>query len=131
MATIRKEMKLAASADAVWAAAADVGALHERLVPGFVVATQLEPGARLVTFAGGQVARELIVTVDAEARRLVWAVVGSELLRHHNAALQVVADGAGARVIWTADLLPDAAAATVAALMDQGLAAMRRAFEPR
>src|SRR5262249_28453542 len=64
MATIRKEMVVRADAAAVWDAVRDVGALHERLVPGFVVDTKLEPGARVVTFANGMVARELIVTVD-------------------------------------------------------------------
>lgn len=39
----------------VWDAARDVGALHTRLVPGFAVDTQLEEGARIVTFANGVV----------------------------------------------------------------------------
>jgi hypothetical protein len=36
MASIHKERKIAASPDEVWAALRDWGALHERLVPGFV-----------------------------------------------------------------------------------------------
>lgn len=53
MATIRKEITTVASPDDVWAAIRDIGALHTRLVPGFVVNTKLEPGARIVTFAMG------------------------------------------------------------------------------
>ena len=45
---------------------------YTRLVPGFVVDTRLEDGARVVTFGNGLVARELIVDND-----VVWAVVGS------------------------------------------------------
>ena len=64
-------------------------------------------GARVVTFANGMVARELIVDVDAERRRVAWAVVGGRL-SHHNASAQVFADASGAtRFVWIADFLPD------------------------
>jgi len=36
----------------------DIGALHTRLVPGFVVDTKLEPGARIVTFGNGMIIRD-------------------------------------------------------------------------
>ena len=107
MASIRKEFTLDAAPETVWAALRDVGALHTRLVPGFVVDTQLEDGARIVTFGNGMVARELIVDVDDGARRLVWSVVGGRF-KHHNASAQVFADGDGrSRFVWIADLLPD------------------------
>ena len=51
MASIRKEIPLDARAEDVWAAVRDIGALHTRLVPGFVTDTKLESGARIVTFA--------------------------------------------------------------------------------
>ena len=54
MASIRKEVLINASSEAVWDALKDVGALHTRLVPGFVTDTRLEPGARIVTFGNGQ-----------------------------------------------------------------------------
>ena len=73
MASIRKEILLEVSVERVWAAVRDVGALHHRLVPGFVVDTRLEEGARVVTFGNGLVARELIVDLDDQARRLVWS----------------------------------------------------------
>ena len=72
----------------VWSAIRDIGALHTRLVPGFVTDTKLEPGARIVTFIDGMVLREPIVTLDDEARRLVWTAEGGRA-RHYNAALQV------------------------------------------
>ena len=46
MATIRSELKTRAPASEVWSAIRDIGALHTRLVPGFVTDTKLEPGAR-------------------------------------------------------------------------------------
>jgi hypothetical protein len=46
MASIRKGIVIEAPAETVWAAVRDVGAVHERLAPGFVVDTRLEDGAR-------------------------------------------------------------------------------------
>jgi carbon monoxide dehydrogenase subunit G len=130
MATIRREIAIEARAEEVWAAVRDVGAVHERLAPGFVVDTRLEPGARVVTFANGLVARELIVDVDDEARRLAWAVVGSRRLTHHNASMQVLPEGERrSRVVWIADLLPDDVAADIRALMEQGMATMKKTLE--
>jgi len=130
MASIRKEILIDARPAAVWDAIRDVGALHTRLVPGFVVDTQLEDGARVVTFGNGVVARELIVDLADAARRLVWAVVGSPRLTHHNASVQVFADGEHqSRVVWIADVLPHDIAAYMAGLLDQGLGVMKKTLE--
>ena len=130
MASIRKEIVIEASAKRVWDAVRDVGAVHERLAPGFVVDTRLQAGARVVTFANGLVARELIVDVDDEARRLAWAVVGSPRLTHHNASMQVFDDGdRGSRVVWIADLLPNEIAGTITAMIEEGLGAMKKTLE--
>ena len=129
MASIHKEIRIAAAPETVWAALRDVGALHTRLVPGFVTDTRLEEGARVVTFGNGMVARELIVSVDDERRRVAWAVVGGSM-SHHNASAQVFADGAAAcRFVWIADLLPDAMAPAIAGMMDQGMAVIRQTME--
>lgn len=128
MATIRKEIWTTRGAEAVWDALADIGALHTRLVPGFVVDTRLEPGARVVTFGNGMVVREPIITIDPRARRVVWSAE-SEMLRHYNASAQVIPEGKGSRVIWIADLLPDDAASVVEGMMDAGMAAMKRALD--
>jgi carbon monoxide dehydrogenase subunit G len=131
MASIRKEIPLDARADEVWAAVRDVGALHTRLVPGFVTDTKLEPGARIVTFANGMVVKELIVDLDDKARRLVWSAVGGRL-SHHNASAHVFADGeTRSRLIWTADLLPDELAGDIRTMIDHGAAAMQKAFAKR
>ena len=129
MASIRREMLVEARAQHVWDAIRDVGAIHTRLAPGFVVDTRLEEGARVVTFGNGLVARELIVDVDDKARRLVWAVVGGQL-SHHNASLQVFADGEKrSRVVWVADLLPNELAATIGGMIDQGMVVMKKTLE--
>jgi len=129
MASIHRELHLDVSPELAWDALRDVGAVHTRLAPGFVTHTELEEGARLVTFGNGLVARELLVDVDEQARRVAWSVVGSALLTHHNASAQVFPDGRGCRFVWIADLLPHSAAPAIAAMIDQGMAVIRATLE--
>ena len=131
MASIHKHILIDTDPDVVWDAVRDVGAVHTRVAPGFLTDCRMEdaPLARVVSFANGMEARELIVDVDDAARRLVWAVVGGRML-HHNASMQIVADGAGrTRVVWIADLLPNELAPVIAGMIDQGLAAMKKTLE--
>lgn len=128
MASVHREIVVDSPVAEVWEALADVGALHTRLVRGFVSDVRLEPGSRVVTFASGLVARELIVSVDAARRRVAWAVVGGRL-SHHNASAQAFAEGDDAcRIVWIADFLPDEHAGAIAEMMEQGLHAMQRTF---
>jgi carbon monoxide dehydrogenase subunit G len=129
MASIRKEVVIDAPPAGVWSALGDVGALHTRLVPGFVTDVRLEEGARVVTFGNGMVARELIVDLDEKARRIAWSVVGGQMT-HHNASAQVFDESGGrTRVVWIADLLPHDCAPGIAGMMDQGLAVMKATLE--
>ena len=121
MASIRKEVLVDARSEDVWAAVRDVGAIHTRLAPGFVVDTRLEDGARTVTFGNGMVVRELIVDLDDRTRRLVWAVVDKPFT-HYTASMQIFEEGAGrSRVVWISDLLPNELSTTVGSMIDQGL----------
>jgi hypothetical protein len=115
----------------VWNVYRDVGALHTRLVPGFVTNTVLEEGSRLVTFGNGMTVRERIVSVDETLRRLVYSATGGRAT-HHNAAVQVFEDGPGlCRVEWVVDLLPDEVAPAIDGMMNQAVAVMRRTLENR
>jgi carbon monoxide dehydrogenase subunit G len=127
MSSIRKEVLLDGRPDEVWNVVRDVGAVHQRFAPGFVVDTQLESGARVVTFANGYVARELIVDVDDDARRLAYAAVGGRLT-HHNASFQVVPEGDRTRLVWIADLLPNELAPMIGGMMDEGVKAIKTAL---
>lgn len=129
MASIRIERRVSAPADRVWDAIRDVGALHTRLVPGFVVDTRLEDGARIVTFGNGMVARELIVDLDDARRRFAYSVRGEGFL-HHSATNEVVDLGDGScRFVWTADVLPDAVAGMVGPMMAQGADVLKATLE--
>jgi carbon monoxide dehydrogenase subunit G len=128
MASILREIVIDAAPDAVWDAVRDVGNVHTRVVPGFLTGCTMEdaPLARVVTFANGLVARELIVDIDDNARRLVWAVVGGRLTHHNGSMTITAAGGHGTRVTWAADLLPNELAPVVAGMIEQGLAAMQK-----
>lgn len=129
MASITQTIITSARAEHVWDAIRDVGALHTRLVVGFVVDTRLEPGARIVTFKNGMVVKEPIVTVDEQARRLVWSAVAPSL-QHYNASVQVFAiDGQRSRVVWIADFLPDDAQTWVGGMIAEGMAAMKATLD--
>jgi hypothetical protein len=129
MASIRKEILIDARPADAWAAVRDVGAVHERLACGFVVDCRLDGDARVVTFANGMVLRELIVDIDDQARRFSYAAVGGRL-SHHNASMQVFAEGeAGSRLVWMTDLLPSEFAGLISELQDQGVSAMKRTLE--
>ena len=129
MASIRKEILTVARPGEVWGAIRDIGALHTRLVPGFVVDTRLEPGERVVTFGNGMIVHEPIVDIDDRAQRLVWSARGGPIT-HYNAAVQVFADPSGqTRVVWIADLLPNEAAAGVGLMMEQGIDVMKNTLD--
>ena len=128
MASIHKDIAINAPPAEVWAAVADFGNPHRRLVPGFVLEARLDGDARIVTFANGTVARELLVDCNEARRRLVYAVV-SERVRQHSASVQVLPDGAaGSRLVWIVDVLPDEIAPYIDAQMDQAALAMQQAL---
>ena len=130
MATLVKEIVTSATPEQAWDAIRDIGALHTRLVPGFVVATALVPGGRRVTFGNGLQVEEPIIGCDESRRRLAWTSVGEALpFRHYNASAQVVEHERGSRVAWTVDLLPDEAADFVWPMMEQGMAVMKQTLD--
>ena len=94
MASIRKEIYIDAPVTLVWGALRDVGALHTKLVPGFVTDTRMDGTARIVTFGNGMVAREEIVSVDEKRHRVAWAILDAPF-QHYSAAAWVEAKGEG------------------------------------
>jgi hypothetical protein len=128
MASIYKDISLDARPGDVWAAVRDFGAVHQRLVPGFVLDCRLDGDARIVSFANGTVARELLVDCDDARLRLVYAVV-SERVKQHSASVQVFPDGdTRSRLLWIVDVLPNEIAPYIDAQMDQAALAMQKQF---
>jgi uncharacterized protein YndB with AHSA1/START domain len=130
VATIQKEIHINAEPDEVWDALRDWGALHTRLVPGFVLDLELDHGDRVIKFFTGTVVRERLIGLDEDERRLAWSIVDGPYA-HHNASAQVfdAADG-GTRFVWTADVLPHDVAPRTSELMDRGMNTIKQTLEP-
>jgi len=129
MATIHKEIEIERNKEFVWDAIRDVGSIHKRLVPGFVVDCKLQGDSRVVTFANGMVVRELIVDVDDKTCRHAWSARG-EPLTHHNASIQVFSNGHNkCRVVWIADLMPNEVAEAIGEMIQHGLDTMKQTLE--
>ncbi len=130
MASIHNDILLSAPAHDVWDAVRDFGALHQRLVPGFVTACTLDGDARIVTFANGSAAREVLVDCDEARRRLVYAI-SNERLKHYSATVQVIAEGERkSRLVWIIDMLPNELAPYVQGQTRDAVIAMQKAFPP-
>jgi hypothetical protein len=128
MASIQKNIIIDARPEDVWDAVRDFHAVHQRLVPGFVLDSKPDGDARIVTFANGMVARELLVDCDDAKRRLVYAIV-SERIKQHSASAQVFAESDGrTRFVWIADVLPNEIAPYMDAQMNLGLLAMQKSL---
>jgi hypothetical protein len=124
MATLRQDITLDIDPAAAWDALKDFGALHERLVKGFVTACESNGRERVITFFNGLVLTELLVGINEEQRRLTYAIVDG--FTHYQGTAQIVGDGPGCRFVWDVDLLPDERADDVATMMAAGAAAIRR-----
>jgi len=128
MSTIYKEIFISVPVQVAWDAVRDVGEVHRRLTPGILLDAKLDGDARVVSFANGLVARELIVTIDDHARRFVYASVGGRA-KHHNASMQVFPHGDHTRFVWITDVLPEELTESIRALVEEGAQIMKRTLE--
>ena len=129
MAAVHVETRIRASAQQVWQALAATGDAH-RAFAGVLKDCRLESeDLRVATFANGLVVKERIVSVEPQRMRIAYSVIESQFV-HHSASMQVVARGAGeCDFVWTADVLPHAAAASITPLMEQGAKALKGVME--
>ena len=72
MATLRKEIPVAAGATPVWQRLRDFAQVHTKVAPGFLTDLKMDNGDRIVTFFNGLVARERLVTPTM--RRAGWSM---------------------------------------------------------
>lgn len=131
MASICKDILIDRTPEHVWDAIRDVGAVHRRLVPGHVVDTTMDGDIRILSFPSGGVVRELIVTVDEEARRMAYAVVeGPMPLIHHHASFQVFSEGENSsRLVCITDFLPNEFAEEIRLRVERLASVMKQTIE--
>jgi carbon monoxide dehydrogenase subunit G len=124
MASILKQITVAAAPEAVWAAVCDFAAPHKRMAPGVLADCRMEGEERVVSFTNGLVLHERLLDIDEVERRLAYAARGGAATYHH-ASFRVASEGEGTRLSWRVDLLPDEIAPRVSGLMDQVMAAVK------
>jgi hypothetical protein len=131
MATVGVEVLVEVPVQRVWEAIADVGAVHERLLPGRVTQARIEGDVRILTMPDGAQVRELILAIDHDLRRMAYTVTeGQRLpLTYHHAAFQVFEEGEHSRIVWLTDVLPHALADTVRARVERGIVEMKNVLE--
>jgi hypothetical protein len=131
VASIYKEIFIEVAPEQVWDVIRDVGAVHQRLLPGRVTNTQIEGYIRTLTFPDQRVTRELIVTVDDTMRRLAYAVIDTGMpLTFHHATFQVfAAENGHTKLVWITDLLPNSYAEDVRIRMEYGARDMKQSIE--
>ncbi len=113
------DLLCAASVDDAWSAVADVGAL-DKWWPGVEICTVIGE-RRSCTVEGGVTIEEEIRSVDADRRRLEYALVGAPMpIDFHRAVVEVLSDqtGGGSVLRFTVDVEPE----SVATAMIPGLA---------
>src|SRR3546814_13981097 len=88
MASIHRDIMIDASAADIWDAVRDIGALHTRLVPGFVVDTTVDGEVRAVRFGKGLRVQERVIDVDDARSRIAWSVLEAPQRRYHHASRQ-------------------------------------------
>lgn len=125
MATLRREIPVASGTAPVWQKLRDFSQVHAKVAPGFLTDLGMDNGDRIVTFFNGMVARERLITLDDENCRLVYSVVEGRA-SHYNAAVQVLPEGDGSRVVWTIDLLPNELAPAIGGMMDAAAKVMTK-----
>jgi carbon monoxide dehydrogenase subunit G len=131
MATLIREITIDASPQKCWEALRDFGALHQKLVPGFVTHCEFDGAARTITFFNGMKVREALVGIDDAQRRVAYSASGANST-HHNASAQIFDDGTGrTRFVWITDVLPDSSAEFIGPMMDQGAVVIKKTLEGR
>jgi uncharacterized protein YndB with AHSA1/START domain len=131
MATVCVETIINAPARLVWEAVADIGAVHQRLLPGRVAAAHVEGDLRILTMPDGVQVHELILAVDHDIRRMAYTVTeGQRLpLTYHHAAFQVFEEGDRCRLVWLTDVLPHAMADAVKGRVERGIQEIKEFLE--
>jgi hypothetical protein len=130
MSTIRRDVMLEVGIEDAWAALRRVGDARDLFAP-VLADSRLDGDIRSVRFANGMEARERILDVDEEHRRVAYAVIEPAVAYHH-ASMQLETAGPGrCQFVWITDVLPAEAAEMMTPLIEQGTAAFKRNVERR
>jgi uncharacterized protein YndB with AHSA1/START domain len=128
MGTVRRQLRIARSADDVWALVGDPATISQWF-PGIVDA-KVDGSARIITTASGISMPEEIVTNDSIQRRFQYRLTAG-IVRNHLATIDVFDLGDGTSLVaYATDCEPDAMALMIGGATGSALAALKRLLEP-
>ena len=112
LGSIRHEIRIARSADEVWARVSDAGALHEWF-PGIVGCT-VDGTTRVITMGSGLPMPEEILVNDSTQRRFQYRIT-APLFKHHRGTIDVIDLGDGTcLVVYSTEADPRTMALVIA-----------------
>lgn len=123
MATVHRTVEFSAAPEEAWTKIADVGAVNQ-ILP-FLGEVTLEGDCRTCSL-GDATLEELIVSIDPDRRRLVYAIVGGPFgFTQHSASMQLIPSADGCVLDWNHDFKPDDRAAMLDEALAGAVAALR------
>lgn len=127
MASITRQVNLAADLDTAWKAVADVGAINKLIT--FLGEVSFDGERRRCSLGDGGVLDELIVAVDEDTHRVAYSIKDSPFgFTHHHAVMQVLPNGSGSQLVWTTDFKPDAVAGPLSEALDASVTSIQDAL---
>jgi uncharacterized protein YndB with AHSA1/START domain len=127
MGTVRREVRIARSADDVWAVIGTPAAIPQWF-PGIADAT-VDGSSRVVTTESGVAMPEEIVTNDAIQRRFQYRITAG-IVHNHLATIDVFDLGDGSCLVaYATDCDPDAMALMIGGATGNALAELKRQLE--
>lgn len=127
MASVRTHIRIDRPAEQVWNVVSDVGAIADWFP--MIESSSASGSTRTCTMAGGGELEEEIVTNDSELRRLQYHITEGVPLEYHLATVDVLDDGDGALVIYSADVQPAEAAVLMGPTFESGLEGLKAHLE--
>ncbi|MER5452740.1 SRPBCC family protein [Streptomyces sp. NPDC002766] len=127
MATLRFDTQVKQDPDHVWAVLCDVSKIPEWLP--VVQEAYFDGVHRQLTGPGGQL-KSLVVTKDDKLRRFQYRVVEGlpQPADFHLGTIDVLADGDGARVIYSREILPDSLSPVFEQVVSTAIAGIDKYF---
>jgi hypothetical protein len=130
MTSIIREFAIGADEERAWAALADVASINKLIT--FLGPVTVDGDVRTVDMGEFGIIEELIVSLDADERRLSYTLTKSPWnFQHHHSSMQILpphGTDSGARVRWIVDLKPDSAAEEFATGLDGAVESLKNSL---
>ena len=127
MASIRHHVPVARAADDVWKLVSDASAIA--LWSPNISDSPVHGSRRHIEYVAGFSTEEEIVTCNNELRRFQYRIVESPVPIDYLGTIDVIEDGSGALVIYSAEVTPDDVADNVDQAIARGLAGLKDYLE--